>query len=130
MYKYRFKNFFESESLDNCLNKTTIKSISLKNIEPIWLNVFRINSLKYLNCMIIPKWSFFNVKKFENIIFYSAPLKFTNNIIDTFEKDHNISQQTNEHSSNTAVDLVLDSISINSSYYRELAKLGIIFTNF
>merc|ERR1712022_79581 len=112
MYKYRFKNFIESETLKNKLNKKVIKSVSLKNLEPLWLLLFRINSLKYFN----------------NIIYYSAPIKFRN--LTLAYKNSSYQKSINKEKYNTAVDVVLDSISINSSYYKELCKYGIIFTNF
>ena len=119
-YEYRFKSFNESENLFEKIDINTIKNLSLKNLEPIWLYSFRLQSFKYFNCMKIPKWSVFLSNFDLNITYYSAPLLLPYSIKN---------DTTDSLNTKTAVDIVYDSISINNSYNKELNKYGIIFNN-
>merc|ERR1712151_284356 len=110
-YKYKMKNFSETETICKYLNKSTIKSISMKNLEPIWIIKFRLEALKYFKKMNLPTWSDFTINshKILDTIYYSAVLntlkksdqKFLNTIVPDLKNNL-------DNSSMTAIDLVID----------------------
>nr|BAS01691.1 Fe-S cluster assembly protein SufB [Lotharella vacuolata] len=125
MYNYKLKSFSESETLDYGITFKILKNISIKNFEPAWTFQFRNKSLNYFSKMNRPAWSecSFVVNDFSKMIFYSAILKSKN----LFKKS--IDNNTTDSDTKTAVDLVVDSISIETSFQRELSKHGVIFVN-
>jgi len=124
-YNYKLKSFTETETLDYVINFNTLKNISIKNFEPSWIFQFRKNSLSYFYKMNQPSWSecIFDANDFSKMIFYSAILK-SNNITMKQSNTNSVDLDTK-----TAVDLVIDSISIETSFQRELFKNGVIFLN-
>merc|ERR1712054_702002 len=76
-YKYKLKSFSECETIKKSLNSSTLKSISLKNLEPLWVIKFRLDALKSLYNRDTPKWSEFNDYNLDinNSIYYSALIK-------------------------------------------------------
>nr|ACF24509.1 chloroplast iron sulfur assembly protein SufB [Gymnochlora stellata] len=129
-YKYKFKSFSENETIPKMLSKRTIKSISLKNLEPLWITKFRIKSFKFLYLMNYPMWSESNYifKKQENIVYYSAVLQKSSNLKKMMLEPNKT--ESKGALKNTAIDVVLDSISVATSYQKELNKHGILFSNF
>jgi len=129
-YKYSLKNFSENESLPKSLSFKIIKQISLKNVEPLWISKFRIDAMRHLSVMVLPKWSFFKFNNCFNmdISYYSAILNVLHNFSYSSKNSNDINS-IDQKIKNTAIDLVLDSISISTSYQKELYKQGIIFSN-
>jgi len=125
VYNYKLKSFTESETLDYVINFNTLKNISTKNFEPTWIFQFRKNSLSYFYKMNQPTWSEckFDANDFSKMIFYSAILKSHNLTMKSSDSE------TSDLNTKTAVDLVIDSISIETSFQRELFKHGVIFLN-
>mmetsp|Transcript_14289 Transcript_14289/g.19891 ORF Transcript_14289/g.19891 Transcript_14289/m.19891 type:complete len:499 (-) Transcript_14289:2515-4011(-) len=127
-YNYRLKSFTECETIPHQLNKDVLKSISLKNLEPSWIIRFRFDALKSFYKMKTPKWSdcIYDDIDHKRSIYYSAVLghnkKISNDLSGlSLDKDKTVKK--------TAVDLVMDSISIDTTYQKELSKSGVIFTN-
>jgi Fe-S cluster assembly protein SufB len=143
-YKYGFVTDIESDSAPIGLNEDIIRFISHKKNEPEWLLEFRLKAYKYWLTLEEPKWAHVKYKKpdFNNIIYYSAPKqKKTLNSLDevdpellkTFEK-LGISLEEQKRlsgvESRIAVDAVIDSVSVKTTFKETLAEKGIIFCSF
>jgi len=136
-YKYGFETIIENDSLPKGLSEDTVRYISAKKNEPEWLLEWRLKAFRHWLTMDYPRWA--NVKyptiDFQNIIYYSAPKKkVTLDSLDdidpelraTFEK-LGISLNEQKRLSGVAVDAVIDSVSIATTFKDSLAELGIIF---
>nr|QCI06548.1 iron-sulfur cluster assembly protein SufB [Erythroglossum lusitanicum] len=136
-YKYGFHTNIESEYFPKGLNIDKIKLISKNKKEPRYLTEFRIKAYKKWLKMNEPKWSKLSYLKinYNDIIYYSIPkykkqLNSLNEvdpmILDTFNK-LGISLNEQKRLSNVAIDAVFDSVSIATTFKKELAEVGIIF---
>jgi Fe-S cluster assembly protein SufB len=136
-YKYGFVTDIESEDAPMGLSEETVRYISAKKKEPEWLLEWRLKAYRHWLTMEEPKWP--NVHyppiNYQDIIYYSAPKqKIAPNSLDeidpelrkTFEK-LGISLNEQKRLSGIAVDAVIDSVSIATTFKEELAELGIIF---
>jgi Fe-S cluster assembly protein SufB len=136
-YKYGFVTDIESDDAPKGLNEDIVRFISAKKNEPEWLLEWRLKAYRHWLTMEEPKWP--NVDyppiDFQDIIYYSAPKqKKTVESLDdidpelrkTFEK-LGISLQEQKRLTGVAVDAVIDSVSIATTFKEELAELGIIF---
>ena len=143
-YKYGFVTDIESDSAPIGLNEDIIRFISHKKNEPEWMLEFRLKAYRYWLTLEEPKWAHVTYKKpdFNNIIYYSAPKqKKTLNSLDevdpellkTFEK-LGISLEEQKRlsgvESRIAVDAVIDSVSVKTTFKETLAEKGIIFCSF
>lgn len=143
-YKYGFVTNIEADSAPVGLNEDVIKFISNKKNEPEWLLEFRLKAYKYWLTLEEPKWAHVKYPKpdFNNIIYYSAPKqKKSLNSLDevdpellkTFEK-LGISLEEQKRlsgvESKIAVDAVVDSVSVKTTFKETLAEKGIIFCSF
>ncbi|HZI00300.1 MAG TPA: Fe-S cluster assembly protein SufB, partial [Flavisolibacter sp.] len=136
-YKYGFVTEIEADEAPKGLNEDTIRFISAKKNEPEWMLEWRLKAYRQWLKMEEPKWP--NVKyepiNYQDIIYYSAPKqkgKLQNlDEIDpelrrTFEK-LGISLEEQKRLTGVAVDAVIDSISIGTTFKEQLGELGIIF---
>lgn len=142
-YKYGFVTDIENESAPKGLSEDTIRFISAKKEEPEWMLEWRLKAFKQWLKMTEPKWS--NVHyppiDFQDIIYYSAPKqKIALDSLDdldpeirkTFEK-LGISLKEQERlagvkgSEQMAVDVVMDSVSVKTTFQEALKEKGIIF---
>jgi Fe-S cluster assembly protein SufB len=136
-YKYGFVTDIESDDAPKGLNEDIIRFISAKKSEPAWLLEWRLKAYRHWLTMEEPKWP--NVQypaiNYQDVIYYSAPKqKIAPNSLDeidpelrrTFEK-LGISLQEQKRLTGVAVDAVVDSVSIATTFKEELAELGIIF---
>jgi Fe-S cluster assembly protein SufB len=139
-YKYGFVTDIESDMAPKGLNEDIIRFISAKKNEPEFLLEFRLKSYRYWLTMKMPDWAHLNIPKinFQDIIFYSAPKqkKILNSLdevdpelLDTFKK-LGISLDEQKKLSGVAVDAVMDSVSVKTTFSDTLSKLGIIFCSF
>jgi Fe-S cluster assembly protein SufB len=143
-YKYGFVTDIESDSAPVGLNEDIIKFISHKKNEPEWMLEFRLKAYRYWLTLEEPTWAHVKYPKpdFNNIIYYSAPKqKKTLNSLDevdpellkTFEK-LGISLEEQKRlsgvESRIAVDAVIDSVSVKTTFKETLAEKGIIFCSF
>ncbi len=139
-YKYGFVTNIESDTVAPGLNEDVIRFISAKKHEPAWLTEWRLKAFRHWLTMEEPKWP--NVHyppvDFQSISYYSAPKqKKTLNSIDevdpelrkTFDR-LGISLDEQKRLSGVAVDAVVDSVSVATTFRKELAKQGIIFCSF
>jgi len=136
-YKWGFVTDIDNDSLPKGLNEDTVRYISAKKNEPEWLLEWRLDAFRKWLVMEEPVWP--NVKypkiDFQDIIYYSAPKqKVTLNSLDeidpelraTFEK-LGISLDEQKRMTGVAVDAVIDSVSITTTFKGKLSELGIIF---
>lgn len=139
-YKYGFTTDIESESAPKGLNEATIRFISAKKQEPEWMLEYRLKAFRYWLLMKEPSWAHVNYPKidFQDIIYYSAPKKkkVLNSLDEvdpelrkTFEK-LGISLEEQKRLTGVAVDAVIDSVSVKTTFKEKLAELGIIFCSF
>jgi Fe-S cluster assembly protein SufB len=136
-YKYGFVSDFEVDEAPKGLSEDTIRFISAKKGEPEWMLEWRLKAYQRWLAMDEPTWA--NVKfdpiNYQDIIYYSAPKpKKQLNSLDevdpelrkTFEK-LGISLDEQKRLSNVAVDAVIDSVSVATTFKAQLAEKGIIF---
>ncbi len=136
-YQYGFTTDIESETFPVGLNEEIVKSISKKKNEPDWMTKWRLEAYNIWKSMKEPDWANVNYKKpnFQAISYFSAPK--TNNkyksldevdpeLIKTFNK-LGISVEEQKKLSGVAVDIVMDSVSVATTFRDTLAKKGIIF---
>ena len=136
-YKYGFETLIENESAPKGLSEDIVRYISAKKNEPEWLLEWRLKAYRLWLKMDAPTWPNVHYPKidFQNIIYYSAPKqKIQLNSLDevdpelraTFEK-LGISLDEQKRLSGVAVDAVIDSVSIKTTFKDKLGELGIIF---
>jgi Fe-S cluster assembly protein SufB len=138
-YKYGFVSDFETDSAPKGLNEDTVRFISAKKNEPEWMLEWRLKAFRYWLKLAPeePRWANLSYPaiNYQDIIYYSAPKqKIKANSLDeidpelrrTFEK-LGISLDEQKRLSGVAVDAVIDSVSIGTTFKKQLAEMGIIF---
>ncbi|GAA4460088.1 Fe-S cluster assembly protein SufB [Nibrella saemangeumensis] len=136
-YKYGFETLIEADEAPKGLNEDTVRFISAKKNEPAWMLEWRLKSFRYWQEMTEPHWPNVTYPKidYQDIIYYSAPkqkkeVKSLDDIDpelrDTFER-LGISLKEQERLAGVAVDAVIDSVSIATTFKDKLMDLGIIF---
>lgn len=136
-YKYGFVTDVESEKAPIGLNEDIVRFISMKKNEPQWLLDWRLNAFAKWKKMKEPQWAHVSYPaiNYQDIYYYSAPKpkKQLNSLdevdpelLKTFEK-LGISLDEQKRLSGVAVDVVMDSVSVKTTFKEELAKHGIIF---
>lgn len=136
-YKYGFVTDIEADSAPKGLNEDIVRFISAKKQEPEWLLEWRLKAYRQWLTMTEPKWPNVTYPEidYQDVIYYSAPKqKIAPNSLDeidpelrkTFEK-LGISLTEQKRLTGVAVDAVIDSVSVATTFKEELAELGIIF---
>jgi len=139
-YKYGFVTDIEADEIPKGLNEQTVRLISQKKNEPDWLLDFRLKAFSKWKTMTMPTWAHLDIPqiKYQDIIYYSAPKqKATLNSLDeidpeikaTFDK-LGIPLDEQKRLSGVAMDAVMDSVSIKTTFQETLAEKGIIFCSF
>ncbi len=139
-YEFGFTTNIESDRAPNGINEDIIRFISAKKQEPEWLLEYRLNALKVWQQMVEPEWAHvkYEKPKFQEISYYSAPKKKKElksldevdpEILRTMER-LGISLEEQKKLTGVAVDFVIDSVSVATSFKEKLAELGIIFCSF
>lgn len=139
-YKFGFTSNIESDRAPNGINEDIIRFISAKKEEPEWLLEYRLNAYRVWRGMTEPEWAHVHYPKpeFENICYYAAPKdqkKYESwddvdpEMKKTMEK-LGISLEEQKKLTGTAVDFVMDSVSVATSFKEKLNELGIIFCSF
>jgi Fe-S cluster assembly protein SufB len=139
-YKYGFTSDIEMDALPKGLNEDVVRAISAKKNEPEFLLEFRLKAYRQWLEMTEPKWP--NVDyppiDYQDIIYYAAPKKRKQldsldeadpELLRTFER---LGIPLNEQKvlAGVAVDAVLDSVSVKTTFKEKLGELGIIFCSF
>ena len=135
-YEYGFVSNIKTDIIESGLNENTIRLISNKKNEPEWLLEFRLQAYRYWLTQKMPQWAHLDIPPidYQAISYYADPLKKSkkqNNEIDpelmkTFEK-LGIPLEERLALSGTAVDAVMDSVSVKTTFKEELKEKGIIF---
>ena len=139
-YEFGFVTDIEAEKAPVGLNEEIIKLISSKKNEPDWLLEYRLNAFRLWNEMPSPDWAHVKYQEpdFQNICYYSAPKQKKQlesldqvdpELLRTMEK-LGISTEEQKRLTGVAVDFVMDSVSVATSFKDKLADLGIIFCSF
>ncbi len=139
-YKYGFYSDIEADALPKGLTEDIIKSISLKKEEPDWLLEFRLKAFRHWLTMKMPGWANLTIPPidYQDIIYYSAPKmnspadnpqEIDPELKKTFDK-LGIPLGEQKHLAGIAVDAVMDSVSVKTTFRETLAESGIIFCSF
>ncbi len=139
-YKYGFVTDLDMDIAPRGLSEDVVRLISHKKNEPEWLLAWRIKAYRHWLTMTEPQWQ--NVKfppiDYQDIIYYAAPKpKKILNSIDEVDPEMRamfdklgISLAEQERLSGVAVDAVVDSVSVATTFKDKLAKVGVIFCSF
>ncbi|MCS7091641.1 MAG: Fe-S cluster assembly protein SufB [Verrucomicrobiota bacterium] len=137
-YKYGFYTDIETESAPPGLNEDIIRLISAKKKEPDWLTEWRLKAYRHWLTMSPPNWQFVKYPpiNFQEIVYYVAPKMRTEGpksleevdpkLLETYEK-LGIPLRERERLAGVAVDAVFDSVSVGTTFQKQLAERGIIF---
>ncbi len=139
-YKYGFTTNIESDKVPKGLTEETIRLISAKKQEPEWMLAFRLDAFRIWLEMDEPEWAHVRYEKpdFQAIHYYAAPKPKKNlesldevdpELLETFKK-LGISIDEQKLLSGVAVDIVMDSVSVATTFKDKLGELGIIFCSF
>jgi Fe-S cluster assembly protein SufB len=139
-YKFGFITDIETDMAPKGLNEDIIRFISAKKNEPDFLLEFRLKAYRHWLTMKMPTWANLKIPPidFQNIIYFAAPKKKKQlaglnevdpELLNTFNK-LGISLEEQKKLSGVAVDAVMDSISVKTTFSDTLSKLGIIFCSF
>ncbi|HQB85802.1 MAG TPA: Fe-S cluster assembly protein SufB [Bacteroidales bacterium] len=140
-YKYGFYTDIETEKIPKGLNEDTIRLISEKKGEPEWLLEFRLKSFRHWLTMKMPGWAHLKIPEidFQDIIYYAAPKQepapeslddIDPELKKTFDKLGIPLEEQKRLTGVVAVDAVMDSVSVKTTFKETLAELGIIFCSF
>lgn len=139
-YKYGFTTEIETDVLRRGLDEDVIRMISSKKEEPEWLLDFRLKAFRYWQTMDIPKWPHLKIPPidYQDIIYYAAPKtkigpksldEVDPELLKTFDK-LGIPLHEQKILSGIAVDAVMDSVSVKTTFKETLAEKGVIFCSF
>ena len=140
-YQYGFVTDIEQDTIPPGLDETVIRFISHKKNEPEWLLNWRLKAFKHWQRMDEPKWAKVDYPKidYQSISYYSAPKDKADGpksldevdpeLIDTYNK-LGIPLEEQKMLSGVAVDAVFDSVSIATTFKKDLEKAGVIFCSF
>ena len=138
-YEFGFVSKIKTDIIESGLNEDTIRLISSKKNEPDWMLEFRLTAYRHWLTMEMPQWAHLDIPSidYQAISYYADPLKKSkenkNKEIDpelmkTFEK-LGIPLEERLALSGTAVDAVMDSVSVKTTFKEELKEKGIIFSS-
>ncbi len=138
-YEYGFYTDIESDTFPVGLNEDVVRAISKKKEEPEWMTEWRLKAFRYWQEMKEPNWANVKYKKpdFQAISYYSSPSstpKYDSidevdpELLDTFNR-LGISLEEQKKLAGVAVDIVVDSVSVTTTFKKTLEERGIIFSS-
>ncbi|RXJ52517.1 Fe-S cluster assembly protein SufB [Gelidibacter gilvus] len=136
-YEYGFYTDIESDTFEPGLNEDVVRAISLKKEEPEWMTEWRLEAFRAWEKMVEPEWANVKYQKpdFQAISYYSAPNtkpKYDSldevdpELLETFKK-LGISMDEQKMLAGVAMDVVIDSVSVATTFKKSLDEKGIIF---
>ncbi|NLE35006.1 MAG: Fe-S cluster assembly protein SufB [Bacteroidales bacterium] len=139
-YKYGFVTDIETEVIPRGLSEDVVRLISAKKEEPEWMLEFRLKAFRHWQTMKMPNWAHLNIPDidFQDIIYYAAPKQQKGpdslddvdpELLKTFDR-LGIPLEEQKRLTGVAVDAVMDSISVKTTFRETLAEMGIIFCSF
>ena len=138
-YKEGFVTDVEQEFIPKGLNEDIVRMISERKGEPQWLLDFRLDAFRKWQKMEMPDWGHLDMPHidYQDIIYYAAPKKDADRpkeidpkLEETFDKLGIPVKERKALAGMTAVDAVFDSVSVATTFRKELAERGIIFCSF
>lgn len=137
-YKHGWNSVYDMETLPKGLSEDTVRWISAKKNEPEWMLEWRLTAYRHWLEMKEPRWPNVHYPEidYQDIIYFAAPKKKLNSmdevdpeLLATFEK---LGVPLNEQAAlaGVAVDAVIDSVSVATTFRETLGELGIIFCSF
>ena len=138
-YEFGFVSKIKTDIIESGLSEDTIRLISSKKNEPEWMLEFRLTAYRHWLTMEMPKWAHLDIPPidYQAISYYADPLKKSKDnknkeidpeLMKTFEK-LGIPLEERLALSGTAVDAVMDSVSVKTTFKEELKEKGIIFSS-
>lgn len=140
-YKYGFVSDIDTHIIPKGLNEDVVRYISTVKGEPEWLLEFRLKAFRHWQSLEMPHWAHLDIPEidYQGISYYAAPKPKSDapkslddidpDLKKTFDK-LGISLQEQMRLSGMAVDAVMDSVSVKTTYRERLAELGVIFCSF
>ena len=139
-YKYGFVTDIDTEMIHRGLDEETVRIISAKKNEPDWLLQFRLKAFRHWQTLEMPTWPHLTIPPidYQDIIYYAAPKKKEGpksldevdpELLKTFDK-LGIPLHERAQLAGMAVDAVMDSVSVKTTFKETLAEKGIIFCSF
>ncbi|MCD6365920.1 MAG: Fe-S cluster assembly protein SufB [Bacteroidales bacterium] len=135
-YEFGFVGNIETESIPKGLDENVIRTISRKKGEPEFMLQFRLNAFRQWQKMTMKNWAHLRIPKidFQDIIYFAEPKKkqlknideVDPDILDTFNK-LGIPLEEQKQLSGVAVDAIVDSVSVKTTFRETLSDMGIIF---
>ena len=138
-YKEGFVTDVEQEFIPKGLNEDIVRMISKRKDEPQWLLDFRLDAFRNWQKMKMPEWGHLDMPHidYQDIIYYAAPKKDSDRpkeidpkLAETFDKLGIPLKEREALAGVAAVDAVFDSVSVATTFRKELAERGIIFCSF
>ena len=139
-YKYGFVTNIETETIGKGLNEDVVRKISALKNEPEFMLEFRLDAFRKWEAMEMPEWAHLDIPPidYQDIIYYAAPkqkAKYESidevdpELLETFNK-LGIPLEEQKHLAGVAVDAVMDSVSVKTTFKETLAEKGVIFCSF
>ncbi|MCC8154061.1 MAG: Fe-S cluster assembly protein SufB [Tannerellaceae bacterium] len=139
-YKYGFVTDIDTETIRRGLDENTVRIISAKKNEPEWLLEYRLKAYRHWLTMEMPEWAHLSIPPidYQDIIYYAAPKQKEGpksldevdpELLKTFDK-LGIPLEEQKHLTGMAVDAVMDSVSVKTTFKEVLAEKGVIFCSF
>ena len=139
-YKYGFVTDIEIDTIPKGLSEEVVRMISAKKNEPEFMLEFRLKAYRHWLTMKMPQWAHLKIPEinYQDIIYYAAPKQKAGpasldevdpELLNTFNK-LGIPLEEQKRLTGVAVDAVMDSISVKTTFRETLAELGIIFCSF
>ncbi len=137
-YEAGFVTDIESDTLPPGLDEDVVRFISKKKEEPEWLTEWRLKAYRHWLTMTPPQWAQLDIAPidFQAVSYFAAPKKkyasldeVPQELLDTYEK-LGVPLHERARLAGVAVDAVFDSVSVGTTYQKELAEKGIIFCSF
>lgn len=136
-YKYGFTSDIETETIPRGLNEEVVRLISTKKGEPEWMTERRLKAYRHWLNMVPPSWAHLTIPPidFQDVIYYAAP-KPSKKLASMDEVDPELKRTFDKLGipleeqmalAGVAVDAVMDSVSVKTTFKETLAEKGIIF---
>lgn len=138
-YKEGFVTDVDQDFIPKGLNEDIVRMISERKSEPQWLLDFRLDAFRKWQKMEMPEWGHLDMPHidYQDIIYYAAPKKDADRpkeidpkLAETFDKLGIPLKEREILAGVTAVDAVFDSVSVATTFRKELAERGILFCSF
>ncbi|MDR1258763.1 MAG: Fe-S cluster assembly protein SufB [Tannerellaceae bacterium] len=140
-YKYGFVTDIDTEVIHKGLDEDVVRLISAKKKEPLWLLDFRLKAYRHWLTLEAPTWAHLQIPPvdYQDIIYYAAPRNKNTpqnpgevdpELIRTFDKLGIPLQEREMLLTGMAVDAVMDSVSVKTTFKENLAEKGVIFSSF